>query len=1467
MKMPLDTEPREQIQPRLRPSILAGFFGATALLFFAYMFLGMNDQVMMLSIIPVLIVGMNYHVWYYRVMVAWLTAGAGTALYVMNETPRDNLETLAYITVAQVAACEFGNKLMRDRNRMKHALQESRERYRAITETAVDVILTLDAKGAIVFANERVLSMFGYSAGQAAGQPLSLLLPELEPALQDGGVGQVVSAVGPGGTGHRIQAQGRHREGHAIDVEMSFGRFERGPHQFYTVVLRDITERKQAEAELKKLSLVASQTDNAVVITDGRARIEWVNECFTRITGYTLEEVRGKNPGQVLQGEGTDPETVKTIRRHLDARQGFTGEILNFTKEGRPYWNQLSISPSFGANGEIDQFIAIQSDITARKRSEDRFRVLFEQSTDAHLIFNEQGIIECNDATVRLLRTTEKSAILMTGVAALSPAFQPDGRRSDEAHAALVREAIEKGYLQYEWVHRRFDGTCFPVEVQLSPITLGVDRAVLAVWHDLTERKAAEEALQASERRFRDIAAVAGEYIWEADCEWRYTFITEPIQTMLGLPPQEMLGLRPFDFMPAEERERMEAFLAQRMASAEPFRNVEFASVAANAKVVWQLISAEPIRDEDGDVKGYRGAGLDITERKLAEQALRESEERYHLAVSGSNDGLWDWQIQTGAVYWSPRFKALLGYEEDEIEAAYPVFLDALHPDDRDRVLAAVDLHFAQGEPFDVEYRLRTKTREYRWFRVRGQALWNEAGEPVRMAGSATDITERKAYERSLQESRAMLAEAQEMARLGNWRLDAESGHMWWSDEVCALFGHPIAYMPSNAPAFADLLHEGDGKQWLDALAAAMEGMQPVEVELQATRPDGASVHLYGHGQGVHDNAGKCIAVRGFLQDITDRKQSETEVLYMSQQLGRFSENLKTLHRVTSRHFEDAGERFMEYLAAGCRIFECETGMILRLSDGACIAEHVRTTRPGISAGTSFSLQEVFADGMLQNGATIAHRGFAQSLAMRDHPARRRFHADTLIATPIHVNDQPYGMLAFMSEAAREEPFHGHEREIIELMSQTLGSFIAANEAQRERRNAERALLLAREHEAEIGFRIQKMLLMGEPPSDVPGADIGVFTLPSQRIDGDFYDFYRHSSTCIDVLLGDVMGKGIPAALLGAAAKNYFLRAFKQLLTEQPDGGPPAPRHVVRAVHEGISSRLMGLESFITLCYARIDLERNVVTFVDCGHTKTVHLRAEDHECSLLAGDNVPLGFLASEEYREKEVPIAPGDLLFFYSDGVTEAQAPGGGYYGEERLTRLLAATNGITSEDLVHKVRGDVQRFTLGSALTDDFTCIALRIRGPEDAVNRTVMRLDVAPYMDELARVRQTVREFCTARMAPAPARELMQELELAANEAVANVIEHAELDPERDLIRVELEADADRVTIDLYHDGKRFGGAPVSVPAVDGSQESGFGLYIMRRLLDDVSYAEQGGRQRVRLTKYRTPRQDGEVTTWK
>jgi phosphoserine phosphatase RsbU/P len=407
-----------------------------------------------------------------------------------------------------------------------------------------------------------------------------------------------------------------------------------------------------------------------------------------------------------------------------------------------------------------------------------------------------------------------------------------------------------------------------------------------------------------------------------------------------------------------------------------------------------------------------------------------------------------------------------------------------------------------------------------------------------------------------------------------------------------------------------------------------------------------------------------------------------------------------------------------------------------------------------------------------------------------------------------------------------------------------------------ERKRAQEELARAREQEVEIGFKIQQTLLLDQPPRDLPGVHVAALTIPSQRIDGDFYDFFKHRDKCLDVIVGDVMGKGIPAALMGAATKSHFLQALSRLIALAPPGTLPEPKDIVTLAHSEVARQLIDLESFVTVCYARFDLEDRWVDFVDCGHTTTIHFRAHTGTCAMLQGENLPLGVSEREIYEQIRVPFDPGDVFLFYSDGLTETRNSAGELFGVERLAECVRTHGHLEPDALIDQIRQAAVAFSHSETFGDDLTCVAVRIEKREWPLSRAA--IEMSSDLTELARARAFVRDVCATLPDPALDDESVSQLELAITEAASNVMMHAYRGRTDQQIQLDAEVFADRVVLRLHHLGESFDPEAVKPPAFDGSQEGGFGMYIIAQSVDEVRYdRDERGRNRISLVKNRRP----------
>ena len=214
----------------------------------------------------------------------------------------------------------------------------------------------------------------------------------------------------------------------------------------------------------------------------------------------------------------------------------------------------------------------------------------------------------------------------------------------------------------------------------------------------------------------------------------------------------------------------------------------------------------------------------------------------------------------------------------------------------------------------------------------------------------------------------------------------------------------------------------------------------------------------------------------------------------------------------------------------------------------------------------------------------------------------------------------------------------------------------------------------ARLRELEIGYAIQRDLLQGELPPDMAGVCLSRLSTPSQVVDGDFSVIHRLHADCFDVLVGDVMGKGVPAALIGAGIRSTYHQVLADLLiTDAPQLTLPTAAQIVNQLHRVLTPRLRDLSSFATLALYRFDLAAQTLSFVNAGHTPALLLRADQGSAVALLGENLPIGVMEAEVYTESTMPLACADVFLLFSDGITEARNAQGEEFALERLVALF--------------------------------------------------------------------------------------------------------------------------------------------------------------------------------------------------
>ncbi|EIC19378.1 PAS domain S-box protein [Thiorhodovibrio frisius] len=515
------------------------------------------------------------------------------------------------------------------------------------------------------------------------------------------------------------------------------------------ISMADIT---QVRATAERLRILLDSASDGVHILDADGNVVDCSQSFARMLGYSIDEARCLNvadwdvqiPREQLPAELRrlirEPSTFETRHRRKDGST-FAVEI-NSTRvvlDGQSYL--------YASSRDVSERRFYE---TALRDSEARFRSIFERA-NAGIVFGDPmgNLIVCN-ASFRALMGYSEDELKGMNFAEFT---DPEDLKREQVFFNEIVAGTRSDY-RMEKRYRVRDGGM--VWVDLAVTALRDDQGevinVVGLVVDITERKLAAANLEASERRYRALIEASAQIVWSCDPDGVVTEDSPSWQAYTGQSFAQWSGYGYAEAIHPEDRPAVIERWRDALAKGETCVN-EYRIRHVSGGWRWNLARGVPIKDDAGTVLSWVGINSDIHDRRMVEEELRVSQERYDLAVRGSNDGLWDWNIQTNALYLAPRFMELMGYQDDEFEATLEWWRSRIHPEDLDAVVAAVEAHLRNEAPFEEEYRLRHKSGEYFWIKARGAAIFDAEGQPLRMAGSIHDITQQKEAEQRLQQA------------------------------------------------------------------------------------------------------------------------------------------------------------------------------------------------------------------------------------------------------------------------------------------------------------------------------------------------------------------------------------------------------------------------------------------------------------------------------------------------------------------------------------------------------------------------------------------------------------------------------------------------------------------------------------------------------------------------------------------
>jgi PAS domain S-box-containing protein len=603
---------------------------------------------------------------------------------------------------------------------------------------------------------------------------------------------------------------------------------------------------RKSETHYKALVEMAA---DAIVSIDREGKILLMNPVAEETFGYSRDEAFGQSLAELMVPE----QSRDSFHACLSGESRRDMEMELARKDGLIFPAELSFSQEMKSDGSSERTIIIR-DVTERRLAEEAI-----QSAALFPIQNPEPI----------LRIHRDGTLLFSNPAA-EPVLKEWRAASKTGIPAQVRQAVEAALNE---------GIARDIEVQIAGRDFSFVVTPIVKNHyanlyggDVTESKRAEEALQRSEERYRGLfesmneGFALHELLYDESgepCDYRFLDVNPAFERLTGVKRGEVIGKTVLEAMPGTE----------------PLWIKRYGEVALTGTPA-HFESHSSVLDRDYEVFAYRPEPgyfavifMDITERKQAEEALRNSEARLRLAHDAGKAGTWEWDLRTHENIWSEELWKLYGLDPHDCEPTYETWRQTIHPDDRAKAEQIVQDAATHGAELNAEWRVRDRDGSIRWLMSRGQPQIDVEGRPMRYIGIVVDITARKRAEQALRGSDARYRSYTEVTGQLGWTTNADGEIV---DNVPAFQQYTgQTFDEVRGWGWSKALHPDDLEITLAVWRKAVEDKQGYEIEYRLRRHDGVYRYFLARGVPILQDDGSVREWVGTCIDITERNQAE----------------------------------------------------------------------------------------------------------------------------------------------------------------------------------------------------------------------------------------------------------------------------------------------------------------------------------------------------------------------------------------------------------------------------------------------------------------------------------------------------------------------------------------------------------------------------------------------------------------
>ena len=814
-----------------------------------------------------------------------------------------------------------------------------------------DAVVIIEAQGVddplgwrIVYVNEAFTRMSGWSADEIIGKTLSTLYGEKTSSTE---IDRIRAAL-EGGSSIRTEFINYHKNGcctYWVEVDIAPIAYSQGKITHFVCTQREITERKLAEEALRSSEELFRQTAENICqvlfVQDLKHdKIVYVNPAYEEIWGRSRDRLY-ENPIDFLEAiHPQEGARVIAAIANLDNGHLYNQEYRILRSDGEERWICTRAVPVKNELGEYRIF-GISEDITERKRttealreSEERFRKLADEAPV--LIWMNDANRSGTFVNQYCLEFTGRSTEELLGEGWAEGIHPEDKQRCFEIYLLAFKKHQRFQYVcrylhadgEYRWLINMgvprfasdgsfigYIGCCTDItermqaeaalqqaqaelqqanaelEMRVEERTKAVNEMNRQLICEMSDRLYAQEQLRQSQQMLQLVMDNIPQIIFWKDTASVFLGCNRVFAEIAGLEsPEDVVGKTDYDLLPQKEEADLYRESDLRVMQTDtPYSGVIIPHLQKDGTQLWMEVSRIPLHDAEGNVIGVLGTCEDITERKQAQEALEQSEERFRFLVESIPQLVWFAQANGNIEYVNQRVLDYCGCTQEEIQGWN--WQQLIHPEDLPRCLERWKQSLVTGEPYEVEFRLlRVADNTYRWHLARALPLRDKQGQILSWFGTNTDIHDRQQIEEALKCSKERFRNLVETSSDWVWEVDENAVYTYASPKIYDILGYQPQFVLGKTPF--DLMPPQEAEGVANIFAPIVAAQQPFKcLENTNIHQDGHLVILETSGVPIFDGEGKFRGYRGVDRDITERKFREAVLLETQEQLQAILDN------------------------------------------------------------------------------------------------------------------------------------------------------------------------------------------------------------------------------------------------------------------------------------------------------------------------------------------------------------------------------------------------------------------------------------------------------------------------------------------------------------------------------------------------------------------------------------------------